>query len=147
MCTGPFPTSATLGLGNGVPLGSRTPRGQYTFKPYPSAISLWLPSPPLQDRNIWHSCHCPPAVDLILPTHSLGCPKGVIGSIPPVFNKSGDGGRTTGEGGSGKSFARHCFRHSLMQQHLLSAPRQLGPVGSLTAVMCGGWRRTVSFPA
>lgn len=110
-----FPTSATLGLGNGVPPGSRTPRGQYMFKPYPSAISLWLPSPPLGIVTSGTAAIAP-TVGLVLSMHSLGCAKGVIGSIPQSLTNRP---MVEGQPGSGKSFAKH----------LLSAPRHLGPVG------------------
>lgn len=57
-----------LDLGNGVPLGSSSPRGLYIFKPYPSAVPLWQPSPlfgiiTFGTAAIAPSCEsCPPHV-------------------------------------------------------------------------------------
>lgn len=87
-------------------------------------------------------CHCPPSASylaqlhcpeswVLSSPHSLGCAKRFVGSIHLLLNKTTSVGRITEERRSGKGFC------SLMQQHLLSAPRQLKSV--LTAAPCSVW--------
>lgn len=126
----PLPYFCNTGPGYWLPLSSGMPTSLCIFKPYPSAVPLWLLSPSFSIITACLSCHYRPTMGLLLLKRSLGFAKGVIGFTPPTpeQNQAIVQGLPGMEGGSGKKCSRCCFCHSLMQQHLIPAPRQLGPV-------------------